>query len=87
MMAYSLEAYLLDSGHHQFNFVAEDDDEARRLVAAFGRVVQNCSYGPLWRTGQTDTRDGITSVYKARKATIVPLDVQKIEDLPSLTKR
>jgi len=76
--AYSLEVWL-DSVRHQFDFVAEDDDEARRLVAAFARVVQRCSYGPLWRTGQTDTRDGLTAIYKAKKATIIPLDIQKMK--------
>ena len=86
MMAFSLEVWL-DGFRHQFDFTAEDDDEARRLVAAFGRVAQRCSYGPLWRTGQVDTRDGVTAIYKARKAIPVPLDVQKIAPGARLTPR
>jgi hypothetical protein len=81
MNAYRLNAWLparqYDVQEYNFDFVAEDDDEARRMVDVFYRVCHPFSHGPLWRIGETDTRDGIKAIYLDDKdSQLVPLHIE-----------
>ena len=90
MNAYRLEATLIgymDDGtmeflEHKFDFVAGDDKEAIAMVDTFYRVCHPVTHGPLYRTGQSDTRDGLTAIYIGGEPQLIPLEVKQLAPLP-----
>ena len=76
MNAYRLHAVMIDLQEYNFDFLAEDDDEARKMIDVFYKVCHPASYGPMWRVGREETRDGIKAVYLSNKdAQFVPLEI------------
>lgn len=82
---YKLQVTLAWTHHSHFGgvfeFIAADDDEARALVKAFARVCQPGTYGPLDCVGETETRDGITAVWRRDDESehrMVPMEIVEL---------
>ena len=76
MNAYRLHAILFLQ-EYNFDFLAESDDEARRMVDTFYKVCHPMSHGPLWRVGKEEVRNGIKAVYldAGEPTQFVPLEI------------
>jgi hypothetical protein len=78
MKLYRLSATLTDLDF-KFEFAARDDNEARELVAAFSRVCQPMSHGPLEIIGTEKDWGGLTLIDRDEtKAITIPLDIEHL---------